>query len=120
MSDGASQSSTSGGAGSAGFDRTAGAQRWGEGGPERAKSRSLRPLLSLMPYVKRQQTTAVLAVVFLFVAAGLNLAITFPVQWLGNTAFQSFDPALINAGFSAMIVIALALAASARPIPAPV
>jgi ATP-binding cassette subfamily B protein len=109
MSDGASQSSTSGGSGSASFDRTAGAQRWGEGGPERAKSRSLKPLLSLMPYVKRQQMTAILAVVFLFLAAGLNLAITFPVQWLGNTAFQSFDPALINAGFMAMIGIALAL-----------
>ena len=109
MSDGASQSSTSGSAGSASFDRTAGAQRWGEGGPERAKSRSLKPLLSLMPYIKRQQATAVLAVVFLFLAAALNLAITFPVQWLGNTAFQSFDPALINAGFLAMIGIALAL-----------
>jgi hypothetical protein len=31
MSDGTSQSSSS--AGSASFDRTAGAQRWGEGGP---------------------------------------------------------------------------------------
>ena len=107
MSDGTSQSSSS--AGSASFDRTAGAQRWGEGGPERQKSKSLGPLLKLAPYVKRQRTTAVLAVIFLFVAAVLNLAITFPVQWLGNNAFQSFDPALINAGFSAMIAIALAL-----------
>jgi ATP-binding cassette subfamily B protein len=62
-----------------------------------------------MPYVARQRTTAVMAVIFLFLAAILNLAITFPVQWLGNTAFQSFDPAMINAGFGAMIGIALAL-----------
>jgi ATP-binding cassette subfamily B protein len=62
-----------------------------------------------MPYVARQRTTAVMAVIFLFLAAVLNLAITFPVQWLGNTAFQSFDPAMINAGFGAMIGIALAL-----------
>ena len=110
MSDGAGQTSIAAtDAGSASFDRTAGAQRWGEGGPEREKSRSLKPLVQLMPYVRRQQTTAVLAVVFLFIAAGLNLAITFPVQWLGNTAFQTFDPALINAGFLAMIGIALVL-----------
>ena len=106
MSDGTSQSSSGG---SASFDRTAGAQRWGEGGPEREKSRSLGPLLKLAPYMMRQRTTAVLAVAFLLIAAVLNLAITFPVQWLGNNAFQSFDPALINAGFSAMIGIALAL-----------
>ncbi len=110
MSDGNSQSSgSSAGAGSAGFDRTAGAQRWGEGAPDRAKSRSLGPLLKLAPYMKRQQTTAIMGVIFLFVAAVLNLAITFPVQWLGNNAFQSFDPAMINAGFLAMIGIALAL-----------
>jgi ATP-binding cassette subfamily B protein len=110
MSDGTGQAgAATSSAGDARFDRTAGAQRWGEGGPERAKSRSLRPLMELMPYIKRQQATALLAVVFLFLAAGLNLAITFPVQWLGNTAFQSFDPGLINAGFGAMIGIALVL-----------
>jgi len=109
MSDGTSQSGPATGAGDARFDRTAGAQRWGEGGPDRAKSRSLKPLMRLSPYIARQRTTATLAVIFLFLAAALNLAITFPVQWLGNTAFQSFDPALINTGFMAMIGIALAL-----------
>ena len=109
MSDGASQSAATASAGDARFDRTAGAQRWGEGGPERAKSRSLKPLMALAPYMARQRTVAILGVVFLFVAAALNLAITFPVQWLGNNAFQSFDPALINTGFLAMIGIALAL-----------
>ena len=110
MSDGSAQSSApASSAGTASFDRTAGAQRWGEGGPEREKSRSLKPLMRLMPYIKRQQTTAVLAIIFLFVAAALNLAITFPVQWLGNNAFQTFDPAMINNGFMAMIGIALLL-----------
>jgi ATP-binding cassette subfamily B protein len=106
MSDGNSQLQ---GDGSASFDRTAGAQRWGEGGPDRPKSRSLKPLFKLAPYIRRQKTTATMAFVFLVIAAALNLAITFPVQWLGNTAFQSLDPALINAGFGAMIGIALAL-----------
>jgi ATP-binding cassette subfamily B protein len=109
MSDGTSQSGQPAPASDAGFDRTAGAQRWGEGGPERGKSRSLRPLMRLSPYIAGQRTTALMGVVFLFVAAALNLAITFPVQWLGNNAFQSFDPALINTGFMAMIAIALAL-----------
>ena len=110
MSDGSAQNSApASSAGTASFDRTAGAQRWGEGGPEREKSRSLKPLMRLMPYIKRQQTTAVLAIIFLFVAAALNLAITFPVQWLGNNAFQTFDPAMINNGFMAMIGIALLL-----------
>lgn len=110
MSDGAGQGSIpASDAGTASFDRTAGAQRWGEGGPEREKSRSLKPLMRLMPYVKRQQGTAVLAIIFLFVASALNLAITFPVQWLGNTAFQTVDPAMINTGFLAMIGIALVL-----------
>ena len=110
MSDGTAQSATPArSAGDAGFDRTAGAQRWSEGGPERGKSRTLRPLMRLAPYIARQRTTAIMAVIFLMVAAVLNLAITFPVQWLGNNAFQSFDPALINTGFMAMIGIALAL-----------
>ena len=106
MSDGTSAPTPPAGAG---FDRTAGAQRWGDNTPDRAKSRSLRPLFRLAPYVTKQRTTAIMAVIFLFLAAVLNLAITFPVQWLGNTAFQSFDPAMINAGFGAMIGIALAL-----------
>ncbi len=110
MSDGSAQNSAPAtSSGTASFDRTAGAQRWGEGGPEREKSRSLKPLMRLAPYMKRQQTTAVLAIIFLFVAAALNLAITFPVQWLGNNAFQTFDPAMINAGFMAMIGIAMVL-----------
>ncbi len=109
MSDGTSAPTPPPSSGGAGFDRTAGSQRWGDNTPDRAKSRSLRPLFRLTPYVARQRTTAVMAVIFLIVAAVLNLAITFPVQWLGNNAFQSFDPAMINAGFGAMIGIALAL-----------
>jgi ATP-binding cassette, subfamily B, bacterial len=95
------------------FDRTAGAQRWGEGGPERAKSKSLRPLLGLMPYVMRQRTTAILAVVFLFLAAVLNLAITFPARWLGDNGFGAvggLNQEAVNLGFLGIMVIALLLA----------
>ena len=106
MSDGAGQQNAQ-------FDRTAGAQRWGEGAPERGKAKSLRPLMGLIPYVKRQRTTATLAVVFLFIAAALNLAITFPARWLGDTGFSGasgLDPGAVNAGFLAIMAIALLLA----------
>jgi hypothetical protein len=54
MSDGTSQSAATQAPADASFDRTAGAQRWGEGGPEREKSRSLKPLHGkLAPYMKR-------------------------------------------------------------------
>jgi ATP-binding cassette, subfamily B, bacterial len=95
------------------FDRTAGSQRWGEGTPERAKSRSLRPLFGLMPYVKRQKTTVVLAVVFLFLSAVLNLAITYPARWLGDNGFGNaagLDQNAVNIGFAAIMTIALVLA----------
>jgi ATP-binding cassette subfamily B protein len=111
MSDGASQSAAAQpGSGNAGFDRTAGAQRWGEGTPERAKSKSLKPLLGLIPYVKRQQTTAILAIIFLLVASALNLAITVPARWLGDSGFDGVNPDAVNAGFLAIMAIALLLA----------
>lgn len=109
MSDG-SASSTQASGGAAHFDRAAGAQRWGEATPEREKSRSLKPLAGLKPYVMRQKGTAALGVFFLLVAAALNLAITFPARWLGDAGFENVDPAVINAGFLAIIGIALTLA----------
>ncbi len=96
----------------AAFDRTAGAQRWGEGVPQRAKGRSLKPLFGLSPYVKRQRGTAILAVIFLIVAAALNLAITFPARWLVDSGFAAdgLNPGAVNAGFLAIMGIALTLA----------
>jgi ATP-binding cassette subfamily B protein len=110
MSDGNTPSGGAASSGGAGFDRTAGAQRWGEGAPQRAKSRSLRPLLGLWPYVKRQSTTAILAILFLFVSSALNLAITFPVRLLGDANFSGVDASMVNAGFMAIMVVALFLA----------
>lgn len=97
------------GPGAAAFDRTAGAQRWGEGTPDRARAKSLRPLLALTPYVYRQKGVALAAVLFLLIAAALNLAITYPARWLGENGFSGGDPASVNAGFVGIIVIALAL-----------
>jgi ATP-binding cassette subfamily B protein len=111
MSDGNTPSAPAdpSGAGSAQFDRTAGAQRWGEGAPERGKARSLRPLLGLLPYVKRQRAVAAAAVVFLFLAAALNLAITWPARFLGNLDFNHIDRNAVNLGFLSVIAIALLL-----------
>jgi ATP-binding cassette, subfamily B, bacterial len=114
MSDGASASPTE----AASFDRTVHAQRWNEGGPERAKSRSLRPLLRLAPYVMRQKATVGFALVFLLLAAVLNLAITFPVRWLGDAGLTAegglagADARMVDMGFLAIMAVALLLAAA--------
>lgn len=97
----------------AAFDRTAGAQRWGEGAPQRGKAKTLKPLMGLLPYVKRQRTTATLAIIFLFIAAALNLAITFPARWLADNGFSGaagLDQGAVNTGFLAIMLIALTLA----------
>jgi ATP-binding cassette, subfamily B, bacterial len=101
--------SDGGGQENARFDRAAGTQRWGQGAPEREKSKSLKPLLGLLPYVARQKTVAVCAIVFLFIAAGLNLGITFPARWLGEKGLDGANPAAVNAGFLAIMGLALAL-----------
>jgi ATP-binding cassette subfamily B protein len=106
MSDGASPPPPAEGAG---FDRTAGAQRWGEAEPDRPKSRSLKPLVGLLPYVKRQRTVAALAFVFLIIAAVLNLAITFPARLIGEVDFSKVDPSQINAAFGGIMIVALLL-----------
>src|SRR5262245_55880022 len=109
MSDGSTPQAD---AGSAQFDRSVGSQRWGEGGQEREKAKSLRPLMGLMPYVMKQKTTAVMGVVFLFLAAVLNLAITFPARWLGDKGFGvgGLNQDAVNAGFLGIMALALLLA----------
>src|SRR5262245_19148203 len=102
MSDGSGQEQ-------ARVDRTAGSQRWRGAGPEREDGRSLRPLLGLMPYVKKQRTTVILAIIFLALSSGLNLAITFPARFLGDAGFSTLNADAVNAGFMAMIGVALAL-----------
>jgi ATP-binding cassette subfamily B protein len=66
-----------------------------------------------MPYVARQRTTVILAVVFLFISSALNLAITFPARWLGDEGFGAaggLNPEAVNLGFLGIMVIALLLA----------
>jgi ATP-binding cassette subfamily B protein len=113
MADSAGDNGQAGRGSAAAFDRTAGAQRWGGDGPERAKSKSLKPLLELAPYVRRQSGTAIAALVFLLIAAGLNLAITFPARWLANADWSiglSAEQAdQINRGFLAIMALALVL-----------
>jgi ATP-binding cassette subfamily B protein len=111
MSDGSSASPPE----AASFDRTAHSQRWGGDAPERARSKSLRPLLRLTPYVARQKSTVALAILFLFVAAALNLAITYPIRWLGDQdwvqsgGLAQANPRDVDTGFLALMAIALVL-----------
>jgi ATP-binding cassette subfamily B protein len=97
------------GGGDARYDRQVNAMRWGEGDPERPTSRSLKPLLGLLPYAARQRAVVTGAIVFLLLAAALNLAITLPVRWLGDNGLAAGDRDAVNAGFLAVIGIAVAL-----------
>ncbi|MBI1339769.1 ATP-binding cassette domain-containing protein [bacterium] len=94
--------------GGAEFDRQVNQMRWGEGGAERAKAKSLRPLLLLLPYVMRQKSVAAAAIVFLVLSAAANLAITLPVRWLGDAGLSA-DMTTINQGFLAVIALSLIL-----------
>ncbi|HVY89316.1 MAG TPA: ABC transporter transmembrane domain-containing protein, partial [Hyphomonadaceae bacterium] len=58
---------------------------------------------------KRQQVTAILAVIFLAVSSALNLAITYPARFLGDAGFTAANADMVNAGFLSMIGVALLL-----------
>jgi ATP-binding cassette subfamily B protein len=78
----------------------------------RAKSKSVRPLLTLLPYLARYKKLVAGAVFFLFLAAVTTLALPTAVRRLIDNGFSTDDAALINNYFSMLIVIALVLAAA--------
>lgn len=79
---------------------------------QRAKSKSVRPLLTLLPYLARYKKLVGGAVFFLFLAAVTTLALPTAVRRLIDNGFSTDDAALINNYFSMLIVIALVLAAA--------
>lgn len=79
---------------------------------QRAKSKSVRPLLTLLPYLARYKKLVAGAVFFLFLAAVTTLALPTAVRRLIDNGFSTDDAALINNYFSMLIVIALVLAAA--------
>lgn len=77
---------------------------------QRAKSKSVRPLLTLLPYLGRYKKLVAGAVFFLMLAAVTTLALPMAVRRVIDNGFSADDAALINNYFSMLIVIALVLA----------
>ncbi len=77
---------------------------------QRAKAKSIRPLLTLFPYLLRYKKLVAGAVFFLFLAAVTTLALPMAVRRVIDNGFSADDAALINNYFTMLIVIALVLA----------
>jgi ATP-binding cassette subfamily B protein len=76
----------------------------------RPKSRNLRPLLRLTPFLARYKVQMVLALVALLAAAGATLAVPLAVRRIIDNGFSSANAALVNQYFFAMLVVVVVLA----------
>ncbi|MFN4206669.1 MAG: ABC transporter transmembrane domain-containing protein [Agrobacterium albertimagni] len=74
------------------------------------KRRSLKPLTSLFPYLKRYRGLVAGALIFLSLAAATTLALPIAIRRMLDHGFQAADSEFINAYFAMMIVMALVLA----------
>jgi len=77
---------------------------------EDASRRSLRPLLTLKPYLFRHPGRLAVAGVALVVSAGAMLAVPMAVRRMIDHGFGARDGTMINQYFSMLIVIGLVLA----------
>ena len=82
----------------------------------RSKSRNLRPLLQLVPYVTRYKGHVICAFISLFFASIATLAVPLALRRIVDLGFSAENVQFIDNYFAMMIVIAavLALASSAR------
>ena len=80
------------------------------------KSRSLRPLAKLFPYIVKYKIRVALAIFFLLLAAITTLTLPIAVRRVIDNGFSDSDPALVNNYFTVLILIAavLAIASSCR------
>ncbi|MGL4196690.1 MAG: ABC transporter transmembrane domain-containing protein [Allorhizobium sp.] len=74
------------------------------------KRRSLKPLTSLLPYLRRYRGLVAGALTFLCVAAATTLALPIAIRRMLDHGFQAADSAFINKYFAMMIVMAIVLA----------
>lgn len=78
----------------------------------RGKTRDLRPLKRLWPYLWRQRTNGVFMLVFLVISASATPAMTFIVRQLIDKGFGSGNPSELNKWFLILGGLALVLALS--------
>ncbi|MDQ0457026.1 ABC transporter transmembrane domain-containing protein [Rhizobium paknamense] len=76
------------------------------------RSRSLKPLSRLNPYLMRYRGMALAALLFLVLAAVTTLALPLAVRRVIDHGFTSQDPAFINQYFVMVIVLAVVMAIS--------
>ncbi len=74
--------------------------------PERPKSRSLRPLRALLPYLRPYRGTLLLALLALLVAAAAMLALPIAFRYLIDEGLSSRSTATINRYFLAFMAAA--------------
>ncbi|MBC2772306.1 ATP-binding cassette domain-containing protein [Rhizobium sp. AQ_MP] len=74
------------------------------------KRRSLKPLTSLFPYLKRYRGLVAGALIFLCLAAATTLALPIAIRRMLDHGFQASDSEFINKYFAMMIVMAIVLA----------
>lgn len=77
---------------------------------DRKKSKSVRPLMTLLPYLARYKKLVAGAVLSLLLAAVTTLALPTAVRRVIDNGFSTEDAALINNYFTMLIIIALILA----------
>lgn len=81
-----------------------------EGAARRGKSRDVGPLRALLPYIARRRTEALLAGVFLVLAAGATLAVPLAARQLVDQGLSPGDIAAANQLFLGLFAVAVALA----------
>jgi ATP-binding cassette subfamily B protein len=74
------------------------------------KRRSLKPLSSLLPYLKRYRGLVAGAIFFLGLAAATTLALPIAIRRMLDHGFNAADSGFINKYFAMMIVMAVVLA----------
>ena len=74
------------------------------------KRKTIRPLLQLLPYLKRYRGMVAGAVVFLILAAATTLALPLAVRRLVDHGFSQSDSGFINSYFIVLVGMAIVLA----------
>ncbi|AZO73242.1 ABC transporter transmembrane domain-containing protein [Mesorhizobium sp. M1D.F.Ca.ET.043.01.1.1] len=77
-----------------------------------ARTRSIRPLRSLFPYITRYRKLAIGAIISLIVAAATTLALPMAVRRMIDHGFQASSSTFIAEYFAALVAMAALLAAA--------
>ncbi len=86
------------------------ARRNGPGSSERTRSRDLRPLARLLPFVLRYRAKLVCAAVALLAASAATLAIPLAVRRMIDYGFSGENTQFVDQYFAMMILVGLVLA----------